>query len=182
MLSRANTYRLINREDKNFAVAEFARARGFDDRFNRVFDDLFVNDDFDLQLRHEFDFVLAASIDLSVAFLPSEPFHLADGHALHAERLQRVLYAFEQMRADDRFYLFHKLASFPETKFKLNYVTREPDWQPPRTTIRHNQYPVPRTKPRRDPGCNPLRRVATSPIPSPRLRQSPARRQSGQRP
>src|SRR5262245_10067724 len=112
MLSRANTYRLINREDKNFAVAEFARARGFDDRFNRVFDDLFVDDDFDLQLRHEFDFVLAASINLGMAFLPPEAFYFTDRHSLHAERLQRVLDAFEQVGTDDRFYLFHKLASF----------------------------------------------------------------------
>src|SRR4030095_15572283 len=107
MFAGATADRFFDWEDEYLSVAEFARPGRFDYRVNRVLDDLFVEDDLDLQFRHEFTLVLAAPIDLSVTFLPSEPFHLTDGHALHAERLQRVFHAFEQMRADDRFNLFH---------------------------------------------------------------------------
>src|SRR5262245_17856553 len=111
VFARANAHRLIYGEDEYFAVAEFARTCGLDDRFNRVFDNLLFNDDFDLQLGHEFDFVFTAAIDLGMAFLPTETFHFADRHSLHAERLQGVLDALEQVGTDDRFYLFHSLAS-----------------------------------------------------------------------
>src|SRR5262245_30801158 len=87
VFARANAYRLIYGENEDFAVAEFACARGFDDRINRSFDHLFVNDDLDLQLRHEFDFVFTAAIDLGVAFLPAEALYFTNRHPLHAERL-----------------------------------------------------------------------------------------------
>src|SRR5262245_56503685 len=103
----ANTDRFIDREDKYLSVAEFASAGGLDNRVDSVLDDLVVEDDFNLQFRHEFNLVFAAPIDLSMTFLPSEAFDLADGHALHAERLQRVFDAFEQVRTNDRFNLFH---------------------------------------------------------------------------
>src|SRR5215510_9877960 len=107
VLAGADAYRFIDREDEYLSVAEFARAGGLDNRVDSVLDDLVVEDDFNLQFRHEFNLVFAAPVDLGVALLPSEAFYLADGHALHAERLQRVFDAFEQVRTNDRFNLFH---------------------------------------------------------------------------
>src|SRR5262245_65112511 len=107
VLAGADADRLIDWEDEYLSVAEFASAGGLDNRVDSVLDDLVVEDDFNLQFRHEFNLVFAAPVDLGVALLPSEAFDLADGHALHAERLQRVFDAFEQVRTNDRFNLFH---------------------------------------------------------------------------
>src|SRR5215510_566661 len=112
VLAGADADRFIDREDEYLSVAEFARAGGLDNRVDSVLDDLVIKDDFNLQFRHEFNFVLAAPVDLGVALLPPEALHLADGHALHAERLQRVFDAFEQVRTNDRFNLFHSVPLF----------------------------------------------------------------------
>src|SRR5262245_1625934 len=112
VLAGADADRFFDREDEYLSVAEFARAGGLDNRVDSVLDDLFVEDDFNLQFRHEFNLVFAAPVDLGVALLPSEAFYLADGHALHAERLQRVFDAFKQVRTNDRFNLFHSVPLF----------------------------------------------------------------------
>src|SRR5262245_3911135 len=88
VFARANAYRLFYWEDEDFAVAEFARAGGLDDRFDCVFDDLCCDDDFDLQLRDELDLVFSASIYFGMALLPPQAFYVADRPSLHAERLQ----------------------------------------------------------------------------------------------
>src|SRR5215510_1759208 len=112
VLAGADADRFIDREDEYLSVAEFARAGGLDNRVDSVLDDLLVEDDFDLQFMHEFNLVFDAPVDLAVPLLPSEAFYLADGHALHAERLQRVFDAFEQVRPNDRFNLFHSAPLF----------------------------------------------------------------------
>ena len=72
------------------------------DRIDRRFDHFGADGDFDLELGQEAHGVLGAAIDLGVTLLAAVAFDLGNGHALHAERGQRLAHLFELERFDDR--------------------------------------------------------------------------------
>src|SRR5258708_8599906 len=89
-LASADTDRLFNSCDEDLAVADLAGTRRLADGFDGTLDHGIVDHDLDLDLGQEAHRVLRAAIDLGLAFLPAEAFHLAHGQALYAERRQGV--------------------------------------------------------------------------------------------
>ena len=73
---RANAYGLIDRGDKDFAIADLAGAGGLDDGGLDAGDEIIGEDDLDLDLGQEIDGVFAAAIDFGVALLAAETFDL----------------------------------------------------------------------------------------------------------
>ena len=70
------------------------------------------DDDLDLDLGQEVDGVLAAAIELGVAFLASVAARLEHGDAFDADLDQGVLDLFELGRLDDGFNLLHGASLF----------------------------------------------------------------------
>src|SRR5262249_60726612 len=61
----------------------------------------------DFELGQKIDHIFGPAIDLGVPLLPPEALDLGDGHAGHADFVQRILYLFELEGFDDRFDFFH---------------------------------------------------------------------------
>ena len=80
-LARADTQRAFDLEHENLSVADFAGAALFGNGGNRPFHQLIRHDHFQLHLGDEVGMVFAAAVELGMAFLASEPFHLGHGHA-----------------------------------------------------------------------------------------------------
>src|SRR5437763_3514496 len=78
----ANTHCVFYWENENLAVADFAGFGGANDLADRFLDHVISQDDLDLHFGQKIDRILAAAIDLGMAFLPSEPFYFGDRHSL----------------------------------------------------------------------------------------------------
>jgi hypothetical protein len=83
-------------------VTDLAGAGGLDDGVHDLLRERVVGEDLDADLGHEVDGVLRAAVDLGVALLAAVALHLADGHAEHADLLQRALHVLQHERLDDR--------------------------------------------------------------------------------
>src|SRR5436190_4286793 len=104
---RANPHGVLDREHKNFSIADLARLGGADHDGHRLVHHFVREHDFDFYLREKIHCVLAAAINLGMAFLAPKALHFRDRHALDAELGQGFLHFLEFERLDDRFELFH---------------------------------------------------------------------------
>src|SRR5215471_4162475 len=105
---------LVDREHEDLPVTDSAGLGRFLDGFHHINHLLLVllpNDDLELHLRKKIDDVLGPAVQLRVTLLPSEPFHLADGEALDADRRQALLHLVQLEGFDDRLDFFHVRAS-----------------------------------------------------------------------
>src|SRR5262249_61481874 len=102
---------LVDREHEDLPVTDPAGLGRFLDGFHHLHHLLLPNDDLELHLRKKIDDVLGPAVQLRVTLLPSEPFHLADGEALDADRRQALLHLVQLEGFDDRLDFFHVRAS-----------------------------------------------------------------------
>src|SRR5215472_5795731 len=109
LLSGSNANGLLDRHDKDLAVADLLSPGGVLDRLHGAFDERVVEHHLDLDLWQKVYHVFCPAIDFGMPFLPAEALDLADGHAGHADLVQRVFYLVELERLDDRFDLLHGL-------------------------------------------------------------------------
>ena len=65
------------------------------------------HDDFNFDLGKEIDGVLAAAVNLGMAFLTAKAFHFGDGHAFDAEVVQGILHLIELEGFNDGLNFFH---------------------------------------------------------------------------
>src|SRR5436190_7922829 len=102
---------LLDRENKNLAIADAASAGGVLDRFDRAVGKVVLNHHLDFHLGEEIDDIFGTAIELGMALLPAEAFHLSDGDAGDADFVERVFHIVEFERLDDRFDLLHAFLS-----------------------------------------------------------------------
>src|SRR6476661_1836410 len=101
--SGADVVAVFNGEHEHAAIADLARARGPNDRF----DDLVRHHHFDLDLRQQRDAVLLAPVHSRVPFLASMAAHVGDGHAGDVQLLERIADVIHLMRAQNALHEFH---------------------------------------------------------------------------
>src|SRR5580692_11931007 len=106
-LAGADADGLVDRGDKNLAVADLPGLGGAADGFDDPLDLVGRHRDLDADLRQEVHRIFGAAIDLGMALLPAIALDLGDGHAVHADGQQRVAYVFELERLDDRYDELH---------------------------------------------------------------------------
>src|SRR5947207_10038008 len=104
---RANAHGVLDREHKNFSVADLAGLGCANDHAHRLVHHFISEHDFDFHFPQEIHGVFAAAVNLGVALLPPEALHFRHRHALDAELGQGFLHFLEFERLDDRFELFH---------------------------------------------------------------------------
>src|ERR1700739_4561065 len=108
-LAGANPDRLVDRRDKDLAVADPPRVSGLLDRLDGALDQRLFHDDLDLHLRQKVDYILGAPIQFGMAFLPAETFGLGDGDALDSDFVKRLLHLVELEGFDNRLDLLHQI-------------------------------------------------------------------------
>src|SRR3954447_17043452 len=89
-LTGADAHGAIEVVNKDFSVADLPGFGSAADRGHDLVGDAVLDADLDLELGQEVHGVFGAAIDFSVALLPAEALDLGDGHAVDAERGQRV--------------------------------------------------------------------------------------------
>jgi hypothetical protein len=105
---RPNANRLINREDKDYSVANLSGASRTKDRVHRPVDPSVRNDDFKFHFGHERSVVvLAPCVDNRVPSLAAKSFDFRDRHPLDPNCDQGILYFIHFKRLYDRFDLLH---------------------------------------------------------------------------
>src|SRR4051812_46976197 len=100
-LAGADAHGAIEVVDKDFPVADLAGLGGVADRGHHLVFDAVLDTDLDLELRQEVHGVFGAPVNFGVALLPAEALHLGHGHAVDAERGERIANFFELERLDD---------------------------------------------------------------------------------
>src|SRR5690606_3948283 len=100
-LAGTDAHGVLEIGDEDLAVADRARRRGRDDRFDRLLDEVVGNRRLDLRLRHEVDGVFRAAVKLRVPLLATNAFDFRDRQSLDAGLAQRLTHVFELERLDD---------------------------------------------------------------------------------
>src|SRR6266446_6579965 len=108
-LASADADGLVDRGDKDLAVADPAGMRGLLDRLDRPLDQRLFHDDLDLHLRQKVDHVFGPAIKLGMAFLAAEPLGLGDRDPFDADLVKSLLHLVQLEGFDDRLDLFHRL-------------------------------------------------------------------------
>lgn len=83
-LAGSDPDRLLQFGHEDLAVTDLASIGRFGDRLNDLVQQVVANGDLDLDLGQEVHHVFCATIELGVAFLPTEAFDFGDGYALNA--------------------------------------------------------------------------------------------------
>src|SRR5438477_6053853 len=83
-LLSSNANRLFDRTDEYLPVANLPCLGGAHDRLDGRIHMLVGQDNFNFDFGKEIYGVLAAAVDLSMAFLPTKSFHFRNGHSLNA--------------------------------------------------------------------------------------------------
>jgi len=104
----ADANNLIDVRKENFPVTDFAGASGRRNCLHDFFDHGVGDDQLELDLRNEIDGVFPSTIELGVPLLSSMAASLQYGHALDANLVQRILYAFQLGDLDDCFDFGHR--------------------------------------------------------------------------
>src|SRR4029079_2370713 len=100
-LAGADAHRAIEVVNEDFSVADLAGLGGVADRGDDPLLKAVLDPDLDLELGQEVHGVFGAAIDFGVALLAAEALDLGHGHAVDAERLQRVADLVELEGFDD---------------------------------------------------------------------------------
>src|SRR6516165_601972 len=108
-LAGADADRLIDRRDKDLAVADPAGMRSLLDRLDRALDQRLLHHDLDLHLRQKIDNVLGPAIELGVSLLPSETLGLGDSDSLDADFVKRLLHLVQLEGFDNRLDFLHRI-------------------------------------------------------------------------
>ena len=98
---------MLNGVNKDFAVANFARAGGFYDGFYRAFHHIIGQHEFQLHFGQKINGVFCAAIDFGVPFLSPEAFDFGYGHACDADFSEGFAHVVELKGFDDGFNFFH---------------------------------------------------------------------------
>src|ERR1700729_1392005 len=109
-LARADPDRRVEAVDEDLAVADLARARCSDDRFDHLVCDIRVDRDLDLQLGKEAHRVFGAAIDFGMPLLAPVALNLCNCQTVHSDGGERIAHLLQLERLYDRHYNFHKLA------------------------------------------------------------------------
>ena len=104
---RANPNRAVHGQHEDLPIADLPCFRGADNRRHGFFRDVVTQHDLDFDLGEKIHGILAASIDLGVAFLTSETFHLCDRHSFDPQFRKGVLHFFQLKRLDNGFDFLH---------------------------------------------------------------------------
>ena len=104
--ARADADNLLNGVNKDFAVANFARAGGFYDGFYRAFPPFLRAISVPASLWQKINGVFCAAIDFGVPFLSPEAFDFGYGHAGDADFGERFAHVVELKGFDDGFNFF----------------------------------------------------------------------------
>src|SRR5262249_19731437 len=105
--SGADANGVIERGDKDLAIADLAGLCGLGERVDDFADLICFGGDLDPDLGQEMDTVFGAAIDLGMTLLPSVAFDLSDGHAPDADARQRAADLIKLERFDDGDNQFH---------------------------------------------------------------------------
>src|SRR5580692_5883774 len=95
--------------DEDFAVADFAAARGFDNGFERGLVNGVFDDDIEFGFGEEIHGVFAAAESFHVALLPAESLDFGDRHAVDADFGQGGFYFIKFEWFNDGFDFLHIL-------------------------------------------------------------------------
>src|SRR5215472_4031553 len=108
-LAGANADRLVDRRDKDLAVADPAGVGSLLDRFDRALDQRFLHHDLDLHLRQKVDHIFGSAVELGMALLTPEALGFGDGDTLDADFVKRLPHLVELEGLDDRLDLLHRI-------------------------------------------------------------------------
>src|SRR5579864_32129 len=100
-LAGADAHRVIQPGHEDLAVPDLAGAGGRGDGVHGSLDLIARNRHFQPELRHEAHGIFGAAVNLRVTLLASIAFDFRDGHAVGAERRQRLADLLEPERLDD---------------------------------------------------------------------------------
>src|SRR5262249_39262879 len=103
----ANTNDSLNLGYEDLAVADLPRFGGLQYGFNDLVNQVAANANLNSCRWNQVDYVLSTPLQLGVATLPPEPFHLGDCHAGYADVRQRGTHVVELERFNDRSDQFH---------------------------------------------------------------------------
>src|SRR3982751_4705788 len=98
---------MIDRRDEYLAVADLAGARARRDDLDGFVGKVGPDGDFDPQLRQKVHDVFGAAVDLGVALLTAVALDLGYGHAVNADRGQRLAHLVQLERFDNRNHELH---------------------------------------------------------------------------
>jgi hypothetical protein len=104
-LARADADAVFERQYKDLAVADFARAAGpapFNDRVDRRLDEMVVDRNHQLHLPQQIDRDLMAAINLSLPLLPAEALHVHDRQPNDFDFRKGRLHVFKLAGLDNR--------------------------------------------------------------------------------
>src|SRR5713226_4008564 len=107
-LARPDAKGLLNRSNEYLAVSNLASLGGGGDRFDDRLDAIGRHRDLDADLRQEIHGVFGAAVDFRVPLLAAITLDFARGHAVHADRDQRVANLVELEWLDDGDDEFHE--------------------------------------------------------------------------
>jgi hypothetical protein len=91
----ANTDSFFDSGEKNFAIADFAGARGPENRLHRFINDRVGQNDFHFRLWDQIDAILPAAVNLGVPLLTTMAAYFENSHALNTDFLQGGLDRFQ---------------------------------------------------------------------------------------
>src|ERR1017187_3000556 len=103
----ADAHDILDRQDKDFAIADLTGLGGLDDRIDRLAGGIVADGDLQFRLREKIPRVFSTAINLRVPVLPAEALDLGDGHAADADGGQRFLHFLEFEWLDDGNDEFH---------------------------------------------------------------------------
>src|SRR5262249_43959966 len=106
-LTRTDSNDALDLGDEDLSITDLPRFGGLENGFDDLIHQVATHGDLDPCLGDEVDDVLSASVQLSVATLPSESLHFGDGHAGYTDVGQRGTHVVELERFDDRSDQFH---------------------------------------------------------------------------
>src|SRR5690554_895260 len=128
---------LLQRHDKDLAVADFAGIGRLADRFDHLLQHVVINGHFDFDLGQKVDYIFSASVQLGMALLTAKALDLGDSYTLNADIGQGFTNVIQFERLDDRSDEFHH--SSPHDLWKSHGAPTHIRWRNPLRQYTHNQ-------------------------------------------
>src|SRR5215510_4399617 len=121
MFPRPNTHDIVDRQDKNFPIADTPRVSRRHNGIDNIIYLVFWSKDFELRLGQKINHILRTPVQFCMPLLASEAFNLGHRQSLDTNSTETILDFIEFERLDDGLNLFHSIphSSPPCTRPRL---------------------------------------------------------------
>src|SRR6266446_6317114 len=113
MFPSPNTHNILNRQDKNFSVANTPRVSRRHNGIDNIVYLLFWGKDFELSLGQKINHILRTPVQFCMPLLASKAFDLGHRQPLDTNSTETILDFVEFERLDDCLNLFHHISHIP---------------------------------------------------------------------